>query len=198
MINVTQKVLEIKSVKKIKINILINHLLKGGVCALSTDTIVGLSCVCDNAKAIAKILKLKKRQINKGLILLCSDISQIKPYINPNIDNNLLIKINKNHKRPTTWLIPANKKTSRLITGNNDTVAVRLTKNKNICATCNTLKKPIISTSANIEGYPPAQNNLELKVYFKNNLDFIYLTDTVGNSQPSQIINITNDQILRK
>ena len=51
------------------------HYLKKGVIAHPTDTIYGLGCLANNAEAMKKIINLKKRDNNKGFILLASNIS---------------------------------------------------------------------------------------------------------------------------
>jgi L-threonylcarbamoyladenylate synthase len=57
------------------------------------------------------------------LILLASDVNFLYPYVE---DASLLVPI-KLQKQPTTYLLKASKNTSRLIRGDFDTVAVRLT-----------------------------------------------------------------------
>jgi len=51
------------------------HHLKKGVIAHPTDTIYGLGCLANNSAGIQKIIELKKRKLNKGFILLASDIA---------------------------------------------------------------------------------------------------------------------------
>ena len=72
-----------------KIRLALNH-LRTGVIAHPTDTIYGLACLANNQSAIQTLADLKQREINKGFILLASDIGFLLPYIDPNLDIELL------------------------------------------------------------------------------------------------------------
>lgn len=172
------------------------YLKNGGVIAHQTDTVVGLACLPTHIKAIEKILKLKRRHKNKGLILLGSNIKQFKKYLPENLDKNILQKLQQPTKTPTTWLVPTSKKISRLIRGKFDTVAMRITKNPEIVFLCQRLNSVLVSTSANIKNKPPATNILKLRSFFKNKLDFVVLKK-VQNKQNSSIKNIMTNKKIR-
>lgn len=63
------------------INFCLKHLKKNSVIAYPTESIFGFGCDPDNLIAIYKLLKIKKRSIKKGLILIASDYEQFIPYI---------------------------------------------------------------------------------------------------------------------
>ena len=88
-----------------KIRLALNH-LRTGVIAHPTDTIYGLACLANNQRAIQTLADLKQREINKGFILLASDIGFLLPYIDPNLDIELLQKLTKPVDKPTTYLVP--------------------------------------------------------------------------------------------
>ncbi len=163
----------------------------GGVVSNPTDTIQGLTCL-PYEQSIQKMLYLKRRNPAKGLILLANDVCFFHPYVE---DESLLAQINS-QKQPTTYLLKANKNVPRLITGDFDTVAVRLTDDTLISSLCERLSSALLSSSANISGKPVATNILELNVVFKQELDFI-ITPKNYNSQPSQIINLQTGERLR-
>jgi L-threonylcarbamoyladenylate synthase len=172
------------------------HLKKGGVIAHQTDTVVGLACLPSDEKAIKKIIKLKRRREDKGLILLGSNITQFKPYLSKKLPLKIIQKLQQITKEPTTWLVPVNKKTSTLIRGKFDTIAMRITNDPEIVFLCQRLNSAIISTSANIKNKPPAKNTLKLRLFFKNSLDFILL-DKIKNTQNSLIKNIITKEKIR-
>lgn len=171
------------------------HLKNGGVIAHQTDTVVGLACLPNNIKAIEKILKLKRRSKNKGLILLGSNIAQFQSYLSKNLNQKTIQKLQQTTKTPTTWLVPVNKNITPLIRGNFDTLAMRITQNPEIVFLCQRLNSVLVSTSANIKNKPTAKTTLKLRSFFKNNLDFILLKKN-QNKQSSIIKNIiTNEKI---
>ncbi|SMN15056.1 TsaC protein (YrdC domain) required for threonylcarbamoyladenosine t(6)A37 modification in tRNA [uncultured Candidatus Thioglobus sp.] len=168
-----------------------NILSNGGVVSLPTDTIQGLSCL-PLEHSLIRLIELKRRSANKGLILLTSDIKYVETYVE---DIELLQKI-KPTNTPTTYIIKASKNTPRLLLGDHDTVAIRLTDNpliKDLCAmTCSAL----VSTSANISGQKSAKSVLRLRLYFKDQLDCIISPNTSDNIQ-STIINLHTGEKLR-
>ena len=82
------------------------HHLKIGVIAHPTDTIYGLACIANNSKAIMTLIDLKQRDAEKGFILLASDIDFLLPYIDSNLDSEMLKKLSKPANKPTTYLVP--------------------------------------------------------------------------------------------
>ena len=170
--------------------------LKIGVIAHPTDTIYGLGCLANNTIAIQKMSDLKKRDEKKGFILLASDISYLLPYIDLSINEEHLTKLSKPPKKPTTYLVPKSQNTSRLIFGDNELLAVRITNDPLISYFCKNTKSALISSSANTQGHPVANSLKVLKSYFNNDLAFA-LPPNKYNSEPSRIINLITGEKLR-
>ena len=80
-----------------KTQLALNH-LRTGVIAHPTDTIYGLACMANNPEAIKTLASLKHRDIKKGFILLASDINYLLPYIDSNLDIDLLTKLSTPQK----------------------------------------------------------------------------------------------------
>ena len=59
----------------------LNDLRLGKVIAYPSEGVWGLGCDPRNKEAVLKLLNLKKRPMDKGLILVASNISQMEPYI---------------------------------------------------------------------------------------------------------------------
>ena len=89
--------------------------LKKGVIAHPTDTVYGLACLANNPSAIKVLINLKQRDIDKGFILLASEVDYVLPYIDTNLDINLINKLGRLTKVPTTYLVPKSETTSSLI-----------------------------------------------------------------------------------
>ena len=187
----------------------------GGVIGCPTESVYGLSCDPGNLKAILKLAKLKKRELNKGFILVAGDLTCFNNYIKPlsssdqNIINNSVLNINdiknknKNNIQATSWLVPACNNILPEIIGIGDSnnskipkVVIRVSSHPVVSALTKLLKKPIISTSANISGYSPCNTYQDVYNIFKDDLDFIIKADCWGLS-PSVIKDLNSKKIIR-
>ncbi|CAC9590691.1 Threonylcarbamoyl-AMP synthase (EC 2.7.7.87) [uncultured Gammaproteobacteria bacterium] len=175
----------------LSIRIAANVLSSGGVISLPTDTIQGLSCLLFN-HSLMRLIELKQRSTHKGLILIASNIKHVEAYVE---DTELLKQI-KPTDMPTTYIIKANKNTPSLLLGGHDTVAIRLTNNQLIKDLCKITNSALVSTSANISGQKIAQSALKLRVYFKDQLDYI-IAPVKTDANPSAIINLHTGERLR-
>ncbi|SMM98142.1 TsaC protein (YrdC domain) required for threonylcarbamoyladenosine t(6)A37 modification in tRNA [uncultured Candidatus Thioglobus sp.] len=174
-----------------KIQLAATALNAGGVISNPTDSIQGLTCL-PYQDAMQRMIALKHRSANKGLILLASNLCFFEDFV---ADIDLLKKLHK-QKQPTTYLLKANKYAPKLITGGFDTIALRLTDNILIDELCLRCNSALVSSSANISGKRTADSILQLNVQFKQELDFIIAPKNYNN-QPSKIINLETGQQIR-
>ncbi|WP_343188142.1 Sua5/YciO/YrdC/YwlC family protein [Buchnera aphidicola (Ceratoglyphina bambusae)] len=175
----------------------IEHLCNERVIIYPTDSVFGLGCDPESKKAVMSILKIKKRNINKGLILISSEYDQIKKYISKkNIPESNINKFYKLWPGPFTLLHPANKNVPIWIRGNSKFVALRITSNKYIKKICKNFGKAIVSTSANLSGFNPCKNKKDIKLQFGNKI-YIMNGYVDHSKKPSSIINIINGEYIR-
>lgn len=179
-----------------RIRLATRALALGGVVAYPTEAVWGLGCDPDNGLAVAKILTLKGRDVTKGVILVAADIHMLEPYLS---------KVSAQQRRqmldtwpgPVTWLIPDNGMAAHWISGGQSTLAVRVTAHPVAAALSRAYGKPIVSTSANPQGLPPALNLTRVKAYFGDKIDAYAPGKTSGANRPSEIRNLTTGQIMR-
>ena len=165
------------------------HHLRKGVIAHPSDTVYGLACLANNPSAIKELIDLKQRDLDKGFKLLASDVEYVLPYIDINLDINLITKLGQLTTIPTTYLVPKSESTSSLISGSSDLVAVRITLDPLVRYFCENTESALISTSANLQGQKVASNVDELEAYFNQALSYA-LPPNKYNSEPSIIINL--------
>ena len=170
--------------------------LHNGVIAHPTDTIYGLACLASNTNAIAELIKLKRRDVKKGLILLASSIEFVLPYIDPTFASDLLDGVQMTNNHATTFLVPVNSTVSTLLKGDGSFIAVRITNNDLIRYFCEKTNSALVSTSANIQGYKTATSILQLRAQFKDGLAFA-LSPSAYNHQASTIINLITGERIR-
>jgi len=141
----------------------------GGIFAYPTEAVYGLGCDPDNEEAIQGLLKLKNRPIEKGLILVASNFSQVEKYLKP------LNKAQQAFTTPsdTTYIFPALDTAPKWLTGNFNSLAIRISKHSLVRELCETLDSALVSTSANLSGEPPAKSSIEVSDQLGNRIDAI-------------------------
>ncbi|QIO07195.1 L-threonylcarbamoyladenylate synthase [Acinetobacter shaoyimingii] len=177
------------------------HLAQGKVLAYPTEAVWGLGCDPFNERAFNEILKLKQRPIEKGVILLAGQLSQVE-HLLQKLDPNIREQVIETWKNPTTsdrattWLLPADEHIPTWIKGNHPKVAVRVTSHPLCVALCRTFNGFIVSTSANPAGLDPARSLQDAQHYFGNDLN--YLDGDLGTCrQPSRIIDAITGEVVR-
>ena len=178
----------------------VNVLHQGGVIAYPTEAVFGLGCDPKNLSAVKKILDLKLRKKQKGLILIASNFEQLKSYIQPlekNIENKLLDSWQEK-KTAITWLVPVDNNISMYLKGQFDTLAVRVSHHPIVKELCEKFAGAIISTSANIATQEAARTAEKVKEIFADKIDFIIEGETDLNAQPSEIRDALTDKIIRQ
>ena len=168
----------------------------GGIVAYPNEAVWGLGCDPENSVAVENILILKGRKAEKGLILIAASIEMFEPYLT-GITTHQREVLTRSWPGLTTWLVPNNRLASPLITGGQNTLALRVTTHPVAAALSKLFNGPIVSTSANPQGLPEARTLTKVKDYFGKNID----THTPGHigrmKKPSEIRDLLSDQIIR-
>ena len=177
----------------------VNVLHQGGVIAYPTEAVYGLGCDPKNLSAVKKILDLKQRKKEKGLILIASDFEQLKSYISPleKVIEDKILDSWQEKRAAITWLVPVNKDISIYLKGQFDTLAVRVSHHPAVKELCNKFAGAIISTSANIATQEAARTAEDVKKIFADKIDFIIEGETDINAQPSEIRDALTDKVIR-
>lgn len=171
-----------------------------GVISYPTEAVFGLGCDPDSPIAIEKVLQLKKRPASKGLILIAANIEQLQHYADFSLLNNeQRDAIQKTWPGPFTWILPAQKSLSKLVSGDFDSVAVRVSEHPVVQQLCCQFGKPIISTSANLSGLAPCTTSQQVKLMFADQplLESIIDAPVSGLANPSQIHDALSGKRLR-
>lgn len=171
---------------------------RGGIIAYPTEAVFGVGCDPDNEEALLNLLALKQRPKEKGLILLAANYSQLLPYIDDAaIPQDKRFEVLSRWPDGITQIVPKNKALSPLLSGQFDTIAVRITSQPDVVALCNQTNKPIVSTSANLTGEEPARTWDTLDPALVEELDFVIKGETLGFTSPSKIINALTGETIR-
>ena len=168
----------------------------GKIIAYPTEAIYGLGCDPHNHAALSRLLQLKSRAANKGLILVASNQSQLDPFIN--IQNPLVLeRANKSWPGPVTWIMPASKHCHPLLTGDRSTIAVRISAHPVVRELCDGCEHALVSTSANISGEFPLANVQDIADAFDSNIAGIVDGSLGGLENATSIFDATTGVQLR-
>lgn len=167
-----------------------------GVIAYPTEAVWGLGCDPFSEMAVERILAMKFRKRSMGLILIAKDIDQLNPFLE-GLSGEEITKLKQTWPGPQTWLVPDNNYAPSWITGANNTLAVRVTDHPIASNLCGAFGGPLVSTSANPSGLPPAKNISEISTYFDQQLDYV-VPGLLGElSNPTPIKNLKTGKISR-
>jgi L-threonylcarbamoyladenylate synthase len=171
--------------------------LDGEVLAYPTEAVYGLGCDPDNQQAVYRILTLKQRSVDKGLILVTHDYQQVQPYINVQaIPDKTRQQMDAVWPGPVTFLLPKSDQAPYWITGYSEMIAIRVSAHNTSKQLCEWVNKPLVSTSANLAGKPPALSEADIKNAFGDQVMLIQ-GDLGAQRSPSKIINGMTGETIR-
>ena len=163
----------------------------GGVIAFPTDTVYGLGAHAFNLRAVERIYKIKNRPSHLPFPLLIADISQLNIVAQPACGIALLLARRFWPGGLTLVLPKAISLPSYLAKGS--TVAVRI-PNHSICLSLiRGLGAPVIGTSANVSGNPPALTADEVRQQLGDKVDLIIDGGRCPGSVESTIVDVTGE-----
>lgn len=179
----------------------LSALNNGEVIAYPTEGVWGLGCDPFNADAVDRLLALKNRPMDKGLILVAANLTQVSPLLQSLSDAQLArlkesVIANRTGK-PTTWLMPSQGLIPYWITGAHDTVAVRISQHPTVAALCLAFGGMLVSTSANPAKKAPALTQLAARHYFDTRINVYLNGKTTSRGEASQIRDLVTNEILR-
>lgn len=166
----------------------------GGVIAYPTEGVFGLGCLPDDHSAVQRILKIKQRDVSKGLILIAASPDLLHRWISLPDDKTLP---EPDPQRPVTWIVPAGSSVSDWVRGANSGLAVRISTHPVARAISANVRSPVVSTSANLSGQAVARNHDELSLQFGSLVDYIVPGECGPASAPSEIRELITGKVLR-
>lgn len=171
----------------------VDALNRGEVIAYPTEGVWGIGCDPANELAVRRILEIKKRPIEKGMIVVADTVARLAPYISDLPAQQQLTK----DSQPTTWLVEHGGKAPFWITGGSDKLAVRISDHPVIRQLCIASGLALVSTSANPAGFEPARSEADIRGYFHNLIDVIVPGALGGQDGASEIRDLASGDIIR-
>lgn len=172
----------------------------GGVILYPTDTVWGLGCDATNEIAVQRIYEIKKRVESRSMIVLVNSdrlLYQVFREI-PQIAFDVLNCSDK----PTTLVLDAPKMVAKNLISEDNSLGIRIVTQPFCYKLIERLKKPLVSTSANLSGAPTPTQFSEISKEIIESVDYVVQLDRDKIcKKASTIIKLTQDaqvKILRK
>jgi len=162
----------------------------GGVILYPTDTIWGIGCDATNVEAVQRIYKIKKREDSKSMLVLMENPALLDRYVDdvPEVAWDL-VEITTT---PLTVIYPGAKNLAKNLIAEDGSIGIRFTKETFTSQLLQRLRRPLVSTSANISGEKSPAFFDEISEEIKSAVDYIveFRQDDHTPSQPSSIIKL--------
>lgn len=175
-------------------------LKRGGVILYPTDTVWGLGCDATNARAVSRIYDLKRRVDSKAMICLLDSADSLERWVSgvPEVAYRLLdVAVN-----PLTVIydcanVPP---VAPNLPAPDGSLAIRITGSEFCRELCRRMRRPLVSTSANISGKPAPDCYDNIDATLKNGVDYVCLSERAKPDEPrrpSTIIKLTESGIVK-
>lgn len=163
-------------------------LRRGGVVAYPTEAVWGLGCDPFDEAAVLRLLALKQRAVDKGLILVAATTAQFDGLLDwdalPPARRDAILA---SWPGPHTWVMPATARVPHWITGQHDSVAVRVSAHPVVVALCTGFAGALVSTSANPAGAPAPKTLDALDPGLRTGIDGLVAGATGGLDRATTI-----------
>lgn len=165
----------------------------GGIILYPTDTVWGIGCDATNPQAVQKIIDIKQRASNKSLIVLLDTDNKLQSYVNqvPDIAYDLI----EYAENPLTIIYSGAKNLAPNVIAANGSVGIRIVKHDFCSPLIQQLRKPVVSTSANISGNSSPKNFSDINPELFSLVDYVvdFEQENLEEKKPSTIMKLEAD-----
>ena len=169
----------------------------GGVILYPTDTVWGLGCDATNSEAVKKIYSIKQRAANKSLIILVNSPSMLTRYV----DNppEVALQLAELAESPLTIVYDRGRNLAEGVASADGSVGVRICADPFCDELITALRKPLVSTSANISGSDAPAIFDEISEELKASVDYVCLwkQDDRSRAKASSVIRVSGNGVVK-
>lgn len=168
----------------------VDTLKRGGIILYPTDTIWGIGCDATNEEAIARIYRLKQREDAKAMLSLVGNVGQLERTVRdiPEVAWQLIdVAVN-----PLTLIYDHPVGIADSLKAEDGSAGIRITSEPFSRALCERLRRPVVSTSANISGKSAPATFSEISKEIIDGVDYVvrFRQQEKGGAKPSNIIKV--------
>jgi len=174
-----------------KVKFAVERLQRGEVAAYPTDTVYGLGCDMSERAAVERLYQLKNMRDDRKLAFLFPDLSEVSQYA---VLSDLAYHVCRRIlPGPYTVVLPAKRWVPRALMDKRKQVGVRIPDNVVVQAIIRELGRPIVSTSASVDGVGLGDPE-DVRDRFEHGLD-VLVDGGLCDTAPSTVISLIDDQL---
>jgi L-threonylcarbamoyladenylate synthase len=162
----------------------------GGVVAVPTDTVYGLAATIFNPDAVRRVFEVKRRPPEARVPVLLATAADL-PLVTTSVPRDAWHLIDRFWPGAVTLVLPARPSVPDVVTGGGSTVAVRVPAARSCLRLLELLGEPVVGTSANVSGSPPATTAAAVGDAVGTEVDAILADDAaVWAGAPSTVVEL--------
>ena len=165
-------------------------ILDGGVVAVPTDTLYGLSADPFSPAAVGRVFAVKGRDAERALPLIAADTGQVIEHLGP-LSAMAARLAQRYWPGPLTLLVAAPGALAREVTGGTGRVGVRVPADEVARAICRAAGRPLTATSANLSGEPATADPDVVERTLGDRIDLLIDTGPTRGGAASTIVDAT-------
>lgn len=169
----------------------------GGIILYPTDTVWGIGCDATNSEAVKKIYDLKRRAESKSMLVLVDGEGMLDRTVKdiPEVAWQLI----EAAVNPLTIIYDHPEHVAKNLLADDGSLGIRITSERYSQELCRRLRRPIVSTSANISGEKSPATFPEISDTILEGVDYVaeYRRDDMQKSLPSNIIKVSDGGLVK-
>lgn len=172
-------------------------LKKGGIILYPTDTVWGIGCDATNAEAVKKIYELKQRTDSKSMLALVGSAGELQQTVETVPEAAwMLIDAAVN---PLTIIYDRPRGLAANLLAEDGSAGIRITAEVFSSTLCRRLRRPLVSTSANISGNKTPRTFSEISKEIIEGVDYVvkYRRDDNTRHTASNIIKVSDSGVIK-
>lgn len=189
----------LNKLKATDVKLIVGSFQAGKVVAMPTDTIYGLSCLASDTKAVRRIYDIKKRSLDRPVLVLVDSVNMLKKYAHlSKKQEEILKKIWSDQAQPTTVILKSRSKLTPESEGPKGSLALRLPKSDFLIKILRGVKEPLVSTSLNISGQKNISDVKNINNYFSKKSmqpDLVIDAGENKNNKSSRVLDLRTGEI---
>lgn len=169
----------------------------GGIILYPTDTVWGIGCDATNAEAVKKIYDLKKREDSKSMLVLVGSEGELQRTV-AEVPEAAWMLIEAAIK-PITIIYDRPVGIAPNLCAEDGSAGIRITDELFSRTLCGRLRRPVVSTSANISGEKTPTTFAEISKEIIAGVDYVvrYRQNDNTRRQSSNIIKVSDSGIIK-
>lgn len=169
----------------------------GGIVAYPTDTLYGLAVDPHSDAAVERVFAVKVRERSAAVALIAADVLQAQEA--GEFGASELVLARAFWPGPLTIVVPAARGLSKRLSGDLNTVGVRVPAHAVARALAAAFGSCITATSANVSGNPPSMTSDEVATRLEGRIDAVLDAGPAPGGPPSTIVEFTDGRpVLRR